>query len=261
MAAPTEQPKVALITGSGRPRVGNVIARHLAARGYSIAIHFHSSGKYAVRTVDELRTAGTTCQAFQADVSDEVDVDRMFGSVRQHFGRLDLLVTTSSVWKKTPLSDVNADDIRRSFDVNTLGTFFCARAAGLIMAKQPEGGSIVTIGDWAIARPGIGFAAYYLAKGSIPTLTRMLAVELAALNPKVRVNCIHPGPVMFPPSSSEDEQRSLIDATLVKHADCPESIASAVEFLANNTFITGACIPVEGGRSIFSPGDAIERGV
>ncbi len=252
--------KVALITGSGRARVGNVIARHLATTGCSIAIHYHRSDEFARRTVDDLRVAGTDCEAFQANVADEDDVARMFADVKQRFGRLDVLVTTASVWNKTPLHDVTADDIRRSFDVNTLGTFLCARAAGLMMAEQPEGGLIVTIGDWAIARPGVGFAAYYLAKGSIPTLTRMMAVELAALNPKVRVNCIHPGPVMFPPGSSADERLALIDATLVKDADCPEMVALTVDFLTNNTFITGACIPLEGGRSVFSPGDAIERG-
>ena len=78
---------------------------------------------------------------------------RLFDEVLQTFGRLDVLVTAAAVWQQTPLEDVTADDVRRHFEINTLGTFLCCQRAGLIMAKQPEGGAIVTIGDWATARP------------------------------------------------------------------------------------------------------------
>jgi pteridine reductase len=65
------------------------------------------------------------------------------------------------------------------------------------MVAQPEGGSIVNIGDWAIARPYLNYAAYFPSKGAIPTLTRTFAVELGTRNPRVRVNAILPGPVLL----------------------------------------------------------------
>ncbi|MDG1895169.1 MAG: SDR family oxidoreductase, partial [Fuerstiella sp.] len=195
----SEGQPVALITGSGRHRVGNVIARYLAERKYQIALHYHSSKEEAVETLDELRSVGVNCEAYRADVSSDDSVRQMVTQVNDRFGRIDVLATTASVWSSGSLDNITADDLRSNFDVNTLGTFFTARAVGAVMVEQPEGGSIVTFGDWAIERPYMHHAAYLLSKGTMPTLTRTLALELGHRNPKVRVNCIHPGPVMFPP--------------------------------------------------------------
>ncbi len=244
--------KVAMVTGSGRRRVGNVVATALARSGYAIALHYHSPASSAADSLKELRDTGVDCEAFQADVAVEAEVERMFDAVVQRFGGLDVLVTTASIWETTSLENVTSDDLLRNFQINTLGTFLCARRAGLIMAGQEDGGAIVTIGDWAIQRPYLDHSAYFISKGAIPTLTRTLAVELAHRNPKVRVNCIHPGPVMFPPDSSPDEQQEMIDSTLVKTANCPESIARAVVSFVENPFVTGVCLPVDGGRMIYA---------
>jgi pteridine reductase len=228
------------------------VARYLAERGFAVALHYHASAAAARETVQELQRQGTECEAFPANVADEDEVDRLFNAVVERFGRLDALVTTASIWDTIPLERVTADDVRRNFDINALGTFLCARRAGLIMAGQEEGGTIITIGDWAIARPYLDHAAYFVSKGAIPALTRVLAVELAHRNPRVRVNCIHPGPVMFPPESSEAERQEMIASTLVRTANCPDSIASAVGFFIDNPFVTGVCLPVDGGRTIFA---------
>jgi pteridine reductase len=251
--------RVALITGSGRRRVGHVVARALAERGYAIGLHYHTSAASAQAAAQDLEALGVPVATFRADVADEADVDRMFESLLSRFGRLDVLVTTASIWEATPLEQVTAADLRRSFETNTLGTFLCARRAGLIMAGQETGGAIVTIGDWAIQRPYLDHSAYFVSKGALPTLTRVLAVELAHRNPRVRVNCIHPGPVMFPPDASEDERREMIASTLVQTANCPESVANAVQFLIDNPFVTGVCLPVDGGRTIYA-GESTRRG-
>jgi pteridine reductase len=80
----------------------------------------------------------------------------------------------------------------------------------------------------------------------------MFAVELGTRNPKVRVNCIVPGPVMLPSHLSDAERDESIQGTLVKHEGKPENVAQAVLFLIDNDFITGACLPVDGGRSVFA---------
>jgi len=243
-----------MVTGSGRRRVGHVVATALAQAGYAIALHYHSSATSAMDSLKELRDAGVDGEAFQANVTVEVEVDRMFDSVIERFGRLDVLVTTASIWETIPLEEVTSDDLLRNFQVNTLGTFLCARRAGLIMAGQEDGGAIIAIGDWAIQRPYLDHSAYFVSKGAIPTLTRTLAVELAHRNPMVRVNCIHPGPVMFPPNSSPEERQEMIESTLVKKANCPESVAQAVMFFVESPFVTGVCLPVDGGRTIFADG-------
>jgi pteridine reductase len=244
------QHKVALVTGSGKRRVGNAVAAALAARGYAIALHYNRSAEEARQTLVRLKEQRARASAFQADVADQSEVDRLFEETLDHFGRLDVLVTAAAVWHRTPLEDVTAEDVRRQFEVNTLGTLLCCRKAGLIMANQPEGGVIVTLGDWATRRPYPNYAAYFASKGAIPTLTRVLAVELARRNPKVRVNCILPGPVMLPEDLSEAEVKGAVAGTLVRRAGRPENVAHAVVFLVENDFVTGACLPVDGGRTI-----------
>ena len=168
------------------------------------------------------------------------------------FGRLDTLVNCAATWRSKRLEEVTAADVRHYFETNTLATFLCSQQAGLAMVRQPEGGCIVTIGDWAIARPYLNYAAYFPSKGAIPTLTRCLAVELGSRNPAVRVNCILPGPVLLPPELPEAERRQAINATLVKREGRPENIAQAVLFFLDNDFVTGVCLPVDGGRTVFA---------
>lgn len=241
-----EDSPVALVTG-GAIRVGAAIVRELAARGYRVAIHANTSLDSAQELVRELTDAGHDAAAFGADLRDEDATRAMIDRARRHFGRLDALVNCAAAWSPTPLADVMADDVRRFFEVNTLSTFICCQHAGLIMADEPNGGAIVNIGDWAVERPYRDYGAYFISKGAIPTLTRMFAVELA---PKVRVNAVLPGPVLLPESVSEAERRRAIAGTLVRRAGRPENIALAVASLLENDFITGVCLPVDGGRTL-----------
>ena len=238
------------MTGAGKRRVGNAVARMLGARGYAVALHYNRSAEEAQQTVIELKERGVRARAFQADVSSEADVERLFHETTASFGRLDVLVTAAAVWNPKPLEQVAAEDVRRQFEINALGTFLCCQKGGLIMVSQPEGGAIVTIGDWAVARPYPEYAAYFPSKGAIPTITRTMAVELARRNPAVRVNCILPGPVMLPQDLSHQEREQAIAGTLVRREGRPEHVAHAVLFLVENDFVTGVCLPVDGGRTI-----------
>jgi len=248
MASPT--PPVALITGSGARRVGQTVARELAARGYSLVLHAHTSVSEAQTFVEELTDAGTQAIAVVADLRDEASVAGLMRQAVDRFGRIDALVNCAAIWKRKPLEDVTAADVREHFEINTLATFLCCQQAGLVMIHQPDGGAIVNIGDWATARPYRDYAAYFPSKGAIPALTRSLAVELAARNPRVRVNAILPGPVMLPPDLSAEERAEAIAGTLLGREGTPQHIASAVAFLLENDYITGVCLPVDGGRTI-----------
>jgi pteridine reductase len=247
------EPRIALITGSGKRRVGSYVADALAERGYALAIHYRTSASEAAETIDRLRSAGATAEGFQADLSDEQAVRALVHNVIERFGRIDVLVNCAAIWKSKKLEDVAAADVRAHFEINTLGTFLCSQQAGLAMVRQPDGGAIVTLGDWAEARPYLNYAAYFVTKGAIPTLTRCLAVELGSRNPRVRVNCILPGPVLLPADLPEKEKRQAIDATLVKREGSPMNVAQAVLALVDNDFITGACLNVDGGRAIYAP--------
>ncbi len=246
-------PKVALVTGSGKRRVGSHVVEALADRGYSLVIHYRTSIQEAEASVAALRARGIDALAVAADLADEVAVRGLIQQALDHFGRLDVLINCAAIWERKRLEDVTAADVRRNFEINTLGTFLCSQLAGLAMTRQAEGGCIITLGDWAEVRPYLDHAAYFVSKGAIPALTRCLAVELASRNPRVRVNCILPGQVMLPADLPLPERQEAINATLVKREGSPANIAQAVLFLLDNDFVTGVCLPVDGGRTIYAP--------
>ena len=248
-----KQPKVALVTGAGKRRVGRSVAEALAARGYALVVHYHTSAADAAEAVASLRALGVEAVALGADLADERSARELVDQTLARFGRLNVLVNCAATWQSKRLEDVTAADVRHYFEINTLGTFVCCQQAGLAMTRQPEGGCIVTVGDWATARPYLNYAAYFPSKGAIPALTRCLAVELGSRNPAVRVNCVMPGPVMLPADLPDAERRHAVDATLVKREGRPEDVARAVLFLIDSDFVTGVCLPVDGGRTIFAP--------
>ncbi|MEM6469062.1 MAG: SDR family oxidoreductase [Planctomycetota bacterium] len=251
---------VALVTGSGAPRVGRAIARELAEHGCRIMLHANSSDEEARQAAASIRDQFEV----EADVTlgaiEEAGVaNRLCDETVSRFGRLDILINSAAIWWPTKLADVDAELMRRYFEVNTMGTFFCARAAAKYMYKQPAGGSIVNLGDWATVRPYLDHAAYFPSKGAIDVMTRSLAVEFATQNRRIRVNCVKPGPVLLADDVPDEQRRKLCESTLVGNVGTSEHVAHAVRFLCENTFINGVCLPVDGGRSIYSP-DGLQVG-
>ena len=141
--------KVALVTGAGKRRVGAHVADALVNRGYSLVIHYRSSATEANEAVARYRDRGVEAVALQADLSDEKAVQTLVAQALAQFGRLDVLVNCAAAWNSKRLEDATGADVRQYFETNTLGTFLCSQHAGLTMVKQKEGGSIITIGDWA----------------------------------------------------------------------------------------------------------------
>lgn len=244
--------RVAMVTGSGAARVGNTVARDLAQAGYSIVLHARSSVQAAEQTAAELNAAGTETLVVTGDVGVEADVTKMFAAVDEQLGRIDVLVNSAAIWNRQPLEEVTAADVLENFNSNALGTFLCCQQAGLRMCQQEQGGAIVNIGDWSTVRPYRDFSAYFPSKGAVTTITKSLAVEFSSRNPQVRVNAILPGPVLFPPDMTEADRQAQIESTLVKQPGSPDHVAHAVRFLVENPFVTGVCLPVDGGRSIYA---------
>src|SRR5436305_410896 len=108
--------RVALVTGSGKRRVGWHVAKALAQRGYNLAVHYHSSAVEAAETVASLRGYGVTVIAVPADLREEQGVQALIRKVLSQLGRLDVLVNCAAVWKRKRLEDVTAADVRLHFD-------------------------------------------------------------------------------------------------------------------------------------------------
>jgi pteridine reductase len=254
MPDPSPIRRVALVTGSGPRRLGRSIAEALADRGYALALHYRYSEGEAREAAESMRLRGAEAIAIRADLADEGETRGLVRSTLERFGRIDVLVNTAAIWERKPLEDVTAADVRRHFEANVLGTFVCAQEAGLAMVRQDEGGCIINFGDWAGARPYPEYSAYFATKGAIPTLTRCLAVELGIRNPRVRVNAILPGPVLLPTDLPEPERWRVLRATLVGREGRPENVARAALYLIDDDFVTGSCLTVDGGRTIYAGG-------
>jgi NAD(P)-dependent dehydrogenase (short-subunit alcohol dehydrogenase family) len=238
--------KVALITG-GR-RIGQVVARELAAQGAHIATAYRGSKAEADQTVADVTRLGRRAVAVQADVSREEDCRRLVDSTVAEFGRLDVLVNMASVYRSRPFDTMTGADWDEDLNVNLKAAFVCAQAAARHM--RAEGGRIVNFSDWLAAsgRPGYrDFVSYYVAKAGVKALTEALAWQLA---PAVLVNAIAPGPILPPPDLSDEERQEVADATPLGRWGGEPEIVKAVLALIDTDFITGETVRVDGGRHL-----------
>lgn len=238
--------KVALVMGSGKARIGNSVAEMLAELGVNVALHYRSSESEAFESVKSLKRYGVRVKAFRADITKEQEVRVLVKNVIKEFGRIDILVNTAAAYGKTDIKKISANDFDFFYDVNARGSALTAIFVGAEMLKH-NGGVIINIADWAITRPYKDYLPYLISKGSIPTLTRALAVELA---PKVRVNYILPGPILFPTDMPKKDKDAAISKTLLKRKGSPENIALAVLHYIMNDYTTGSGCFVDGGRHI-----------
>jgi pteridine reductase len=246
---------VVWVTGSGAKRVGRVVAEHFARAGYRIALHARSSLEELESAAQEFDALGVQCLSTTGEIQTYQAMEQAISLIQATFGRIDAVVHCAAVWDWKSLEETSEVDVRRQFEINTLGAFNVAKAAGLAMVAQPSGGRIVLIGDWAVHRPYRDFSAYFAGKGAIETLVRSMAVELATRNPNIHVNGILPGPVMLDSSVSAERAESILRASLIKRHGRPEDVAQAAYFLATQSFITGICLPVDGGRTIYAPNE------
>lgn len=242
--------KVVLITGAAK-RVGAAIARHLHEQGMRIIIHYRQSELAAQTLCEELNQFRPKSAAIvQADLLNYAYLPEMVSQAQQLFGRLDALVNNASTFYPTPLGSVTEamwDDLMGS---NCKAAYFLSQAAAPFLAKQE--GSIINIVDIHAKQPLPGYSVYCIGKAGLAMLTLALANELA---PKIRVNGISPGPIIWPdlPENkfTEKEKNAIIANTPLQHIGSPLDIAKTVSFLLNQAdYITGQIIAVDGGRSI-----------
>ena len=244
---------MALVTGAAK-RVGREIALRLAQRGMNVAIHYRSSAAAAQTVVRELQQLGVTAVAVRAELTRAGDVQRMVAQVIRQFGQVDVLINNAAVFPKTPFAQIRESDWDRALDTNLKGPFLCAHAVGKHFLNRAKShprrlvGKIINIADWAGLRPYRDYLPYCISKAGVIALTKALALELG---PVATVNAIAPGPVLWPPDLTAAEKRAVLAATPLRRAGTPADIAQTALFLLEGSdFITGAIVPVDGGRLI-----------
>lgn len=239
--------RVAVVTG-GAVRLGRAIAWGLLERGASVAFTYRSSEDAAASLVDEAgrRFGAARIRSFRCDVRSEAEVDAAFLAIDAAFGRLDLLVNNAAVFERASLEESDLATWQHHLDVNLTGAFLCARRAAELMSERGEG-VILNIACPSGLRPWPGYLAYSVSKAGVLALTTALARSLA---PAVRVNAILPGPVLPPEGDDETRREQARARTLLKRDGSPDDVVRAVLFAWDSDYMTGAFIPIDGGRGV-----------
>jgi pteridine reductase len=238
--------KVVLITGGAR-RVGAAIVRKLHAAGARIAIHHRDSGAEADTLAAELNAARAgSAVLLQADLLDTARLPQLVDATLGAFGRLDVLVNNASTFYSTPVGTITPAHWDDLLGTNLKAPLFLSQAAA--PALDHSQGLILNIVDIHGLRPLKHFPVYSTAKAGLVMLTQSLARELA---PRIRVNAIAPGPVLFPETGLTDEKKAeIIGRTLLKRRGSPDDVArAALYFAADAPYVTGQVLAVDGGRS------------
>jgi NAD(P)-dependent dehydrogenase (short-subunit alcohol dehydrogenase family) len=229
----------ALVTGAAH-RLGKVFALTLARHGFDILLHYHQSLDAALQTQAEILTVGRRVILAPADLTDPVQISSLLSKVES----LSVLVNSAAFMPSGNTENLSIENWDASLDLNLRAPFLLAQACA---RKMTEGGLIVNITDVGAQKAWSRYPSYSVSKAALESLTRILARALA---PKIRVNAIAPGLILQSDIVSAEEWERLINRVPLKRPARTEEIASALEFLLQNEYITGQTIVVDGGYSL-----------
>lgn len=246
---PHTQP-VALVTGAAQ-RIGATISRTLHQAGYRLVIHYRSSATAAEALAAELNShRPDSAITLQADLDDMTQVERLAQQAQAAFGQLDLLVNNASSFFPTPVNESSQQQWDQLINSNLRAPYFLASA--LNPALQQQQGCIINLVDIHAQRGLKNYPIYSIAKAGLQMMTMSLARELA---PKVRVNGVSPGAILWPEADAElteEAKAELLAKVPLERIGSAEDIARTVLFLAQSPYITGQIVAVDGGKSLFS---------
>lgn len=242
--------KVVLITG-GAQGIGKAIALELGKQGYDIVINYLSSKKDAEILKDKIiKDYGVRCIAIQCDVSKENEVDKMIATIEAKLGGVDILINNAAIDLSNLFHLKNAEEFRKTLDVNVVGAFNCSKRVYRHMIDQ-EYGRIINVSSTN------GINTYYpmcidydASKAALISMTHNLAFEFA---PYVNVNCIAPGFIGTENELDGYDEEFLKEETekiMVNRYGKPEEVAYLVKFLISDeaNFINNTIIRIDGGQ-------------
>lgn len=242
--------KVVLITG-GAQGIGKAIALELGKQGYDIVINYLTSKKEAEILKDKIiKDYGVRCIAIQCDVSKENEVDKMISTIEAKLGGVDILINNAAIDLSNLFHLKNADEFKKTLDVNVVGAFNCSKRVYRHMIDQ-EYGRIINISSTN------GINTYYpmcidydASKAALISMTHNLAFEFA---PYVNVNCIAPGFIGTENELDGYDEEFLKEETekiMVNRYGKPEEVAYLVKFLISDeaNFINNTIIRIDGGQ-------------
>ena len=242
------QPRIALVTGSGR-NLGRAVAIELARAGADLVVNVRTDLRAAEAVAEEIRGLGRRAVVHAADVADETAVRRMFAAVERELGGVDILVNNAGPRAESPLELLTRADWDAVIGAVLTGAFQCSRAVVPGMRERGWGRIVNVLG--AIAHTGQPQRAHLAAaKAGLLGLTRALAAELGPAG--ITVNAVSPGPLDTTPPPGLDPEVRLRRALQkpIPRLGTTAEVAAMVAFLASEqaAFVTGQAVGVNGGE-------------
>ncbi|UJW29326.1 SDR family oxidoreductase [Saccharothrix sp. AJ9571] len=234
---------VAIVTGSSRG-IGRAIAERLAADGARVVVNYRTGADAAAEVVRTIEERGGRATAVQADVTDLVQLRRLFDAA----GEVDIFVSNVGVARFGPLAEVTDEQYDFLFDINTRSTFYALREAA---RRVRDHGRIVVISSAVVVTNRPGTALYAATKAAGDQLVKVVAKELGGRG--VTVNSVLPGAVRTDALAADGPpgviERSIAQTPLNRIAE-PSDIADIVGFLASHDgrWVTGQTLHAGGGQ-------------
>jgi len=238
--------QVAIVTGSSRG-IGLGIALRLGREGMRVVVNSRSP-EQTESAAAALRSLGATALAVPADVGRTADVDRLFETTLQAFGRVDLLVNNAADLRRGRFFEVDEALLDAQLASNIRGPYLCSHRAAEIM-RGAGAGTIIHISSVGGLRAHWQGLPYDMTKGAIDAMTRAMSLDLAGFG--IRVNCIAPGPIYNRAGDPTQGPwaKAARERVPLARLGTPLEIGAVVAFLASpdSSYITGQIIYVDGG--------------
>lgn len=251
----------ALVTGASSG-IGNAIACAFASQGARVIVNYRSSREEAEQMEADIRDRGGEALAVRADVSKMEGCEKLFRTVEQEWGGVDIVVANAGIQRDAPFIEMTVEDWQRVMEVNLTGQFICAQGAVRSFRRHdydPDKlrarGKIIFTSSVHQTIPWPGHVNYAAAKGGLKMLMETMALEFA--EEKIRINAIAPGAIRTDINAevwqSGEGRSRMLELIPYGRIGEPEDVAKAAVWLASDDsdYVVGTTLYVDGGMTLY----------
>jgi NAD(P)-dependent dehydrogenase (short-subunit alcohol dehydrogenase family) len=241
--------KVAVITG-GNSGIGLATAKRFAAEGAKVVV----TGRRQPELDAAVKEIGGGAIGVRGDVSKLADLDRLYATVKEKHGRVDIVFANAGGGEFAPLGQITEEHFDKTFNNNVKGLVFTVQKA---LPLMPDGGAVILNASIASIKGMAAFSVYSATKAAVRSFARSWTTDLKAR--KIRVNAISPGPIETPimdniggsAEKTKEFKAGMAAAVPLGRLGQPDEIAKAAVFLASDdaSYVTGVELFVDGGMA------------